>query len=104
MTKNAYLAVGGHTIVELAQPLEAGSLAGRDVAQNGDIMHAVAVQVADLDRAEQHLTGQGVRILDRDASTLLADPGTTFGAPFRFTTGAIPGDPRDAAARARASV
>jgi len=96
MTKNAYVAVGGHTIVELAQPLEAGSLAGLDLAKNGDIMHAVAFQVADLDRAEQHLTAKGVHILDRDATTLLADPGTTFGAPFRFTTGAIPGDPRDA--------
>jgi hypothetical protein len=66
------------------------------LAKNGDIMHAIAFQVADLDRAEQHLTSKGVRILDRDDSTLLADPDTTFGAPFRFTTAAIPGDPRDA--------
>ena len=96
MTKNAFVAVGDHTIVELAQPFEPGTLAGSELAKNGDIMHAVAFQVADLDRAERHLTGKGVRILDRDASTLLADPGTTFGAPFRFTTAAIPGDPRDA--------
>jgi len=95
MTKNAYVAVGDHTIVELAQPLEAGSLAGRELQKNGDIMHSVAFAVADLDRAEQHLTAKGVRILDRDATTLLADPETTFGAPFRFTTAVIPGDPRD---------
>jgi catechol 2,3-dioxygenase-like lactoylglutathione lyase family enzyme len=96
MTKNAYVAVGDHTMVELAQPLEEGSLAGRELAKNGDIMHAVAFGVADLDRAERHLTAKGVRILDRDAATLLADPDTTFGAPFRFTTATIPGDPRDA--------
>jgi hypothetical protein len=90
------VAVGSHTIVELAQPLEAGTLAGRDLAKYGDIMHAVTFAVADLDRAEQHLTAKGVRILDRDATTLLADPDTTFGAPFRFTTAVIPGDPRDA--------
>jgi len=96
MTKNAYVAVGDHTMVELAQPLEEGSLAGRELAKNGDIMHSVAFGVADLDRAERHLTAKGVRILDRDAATLLADPDTTFGAPFRFTTAAIPGDPRDA--------
>jgi catechol 2,3-dioxygenase-like lactoylglutathione lyase family enzyme len=96
MTQNAYVAVGDHTIVELAHPLEAGTLAGKDLEKNGDIMHAVAFQVADLDRAEQHLTAKGVRILDRDATTLIADPDTTFGAPFRFTTAAIPGDPRDA--------
>jgi hypothetical protein len=33
---------------------------------------------------------------DAITTTLLADPGTTFGAPFRFTTTAVPGDPRDA--------
>jgi hypothetical protein len=88
--------VGDHTIVELAQPLESGTLAARELQQNGDIMHAVAFEVADLDRAEQHLTAKGVRILERDATTLLADPDTTFGAAYRFTTAAIPGDPRDA--------
>jgi catechol 2,3-dioxygenase-like lactoylglutathione lyase family enzyme len=96
LTQNAYVAVGDHTIVELAQPLESGTLAARELQQHGDIMHAVAFQVLDLDRAEQHLTAKGVRILDRDATTLLADPDTTFGAPYRFTTAAIPGDPRDA--------
>jgi hypothetical protein len=88
-------AVGDHTLVELAQPLESGTLAARELQENGDIMHAVAFQVSDLDQAERHLTAKGIRILDRDAATLLADPGTTFGAPFRFTTAAIPGDPRD---------
>src|ERR1700722_1489274 len=96
MTKNAYVAVGDHSMVELAQPLEEGSLAGRELARNGYIMHAAAFGVADLDRAERHLTAKGVRILDRDAVTLLADPDPTFGAPFRFPTAVIPGDPRDA--------
>jgi hypothetical protein len=95
MTRNAYVAVGDDTIVELAQPLEADTIAGRDLAKNGDIMHAVTFQVADLERAERHLASKGVRILGRDDTTLVADPGTTFGAPFRFTAATIPGDPRD---------
>jgi catechol 2,3-dioxygenase-like lactoylglutathione lyase family enzyme len=97
MTRNVYVAVGDHTIVELALPLESGTLAGRDLARNGDIMHSVAFQVVDLDQAERHLTSKGVKIAGRDGTTLLTDPETTFGAPFRFTT-ALPGDPRGASA------
>jgi hypothetical protein len=35
-------AVGDHTIVELAQPFEAGTLAGSELAKNADIMHSAA--------------------------------------------------------------
>ena len=87
--------MGDDTLVELAQPLETDTIAGRDLAKNGDIMHAVTFQVADLERAERHLKSHGVGILSRDDSTLIADPETTFGAPFRFTCAAVPGDPRD---------
>jgi len=51
--------------------------------------------VADLDRAAEHLERVGVSILARDDETILADPDDTFGAPFRFTTWRVPGDPRD---------
>jgi catechol 2,3-dioxygenase-like lactoylglutathione lyase family enzyme len=95
MTRSTFVAVGDHTIVELALPLESDTLAGRDLARNGDIMHSVAFQVVDLDQAERYLTSKGVGIVGCDDSTLLADPDTTFGAPFRFTTASLPGDPRD---------
>jgi hypothetical protein len=81
--------------VELAVPLEADTLAGRDLSKNGEIMHSVAFQVADIDKAERHLTSKGVRIAGRDDTTLLTDPETTFGAPFRFTTASVAGDPRE---------
>jgi catechol 2,3-dioxygenase-like lactoylglutathione lyase family enzyme len=96
MTRSTYVAVGDHTIVELAVPLEADTLAGRDLSKNGEIMHSVAFQVADIDNAERHLTSKGVRIAGRDDTTLLTDPETTFGAPFRFTTASVAGDPREA--------
>jgi hypothetical protein len=34
-------------------------------------------------------------VLARDDSTILTDPADCFGAPFRFTTWRVPGDPRD---------
>ncbi|MFA7323968.1 MAG: VOC family protein [Candidatus Nanopelagicales bacterium] len=94
-TRNVYVAVGETTVVELALPLEPDSLAGHDLAANGDMCHAVAWQVLDLDRAADYLATKGIRVIGRDATTLLADPDDTFGAPMRFTTLAIPGDPRD---------
>jgi hypothetical protein len=89
MTRNVYVQVGDHTVVELAQPLEADSLAGRDLAKNGAIMHAVTFEVNDLDVAETYLKSKHIAVLARDDTTLLCDPDTTFGAPFRFTTASL---------------
>lgn len=94
-TRNVYVAVGESTVVELATPLEENSLAGKDLAANGDMCHAVTWQVNDLDQAREYLATKGVTILDSDATTLIADPATTFGGIMRFTTESIPGDPRD---------
>ncbi len=93
-TRNIYVLVGENTIVEIAQPLEPGSIAGQDLASNGDMCHAVAWQVLDLDRAEKFLASKNIKIIARDEHTLIADPDDTFGAPMRFTNIQIPGDPR----------
>jgi hypothetical protein len=93
-TQGVFLAMGDHTVLELATPLSKDSLAGADHAKYGDILHAVTWKVVDLDRAESYLGSKGIRTLDRDGSTLIADPATTFGAVMRFTTADVPGDPR----------
>ncbi len=93
-TRNVYVLVGENTIVEIAKPLEVDSIAGQDLALNGDMCHAVAWQVLDLDRAEKFLASKNIKIIARDEHTLLADPADTFGAPMRFTDIQIPGDPR----------
>jgi hypothetical protein len=85
-TRNIYVGIGEDTVIELAQPLEPSSLAGADLAKNGEIMHATTWKVVDLDRAAAHLESNGVAILDRDDVTIVADPAHTFGAIFRFTT------------------
>jgi hypothetical protein len=93
-THGTFVAVGDHTVVEIATPLSADSLAGIDQVKNGDILHAVTWKVVDLHRAEEHLRSKGIKTLAKDEVMLLADPNDTFGAVMRFTTRGIPGDPR----------
>jgi catechol 2,3-dioxygenase-like lactoylglutathione lyase family enzyme len=85
-TFGTLVSVGDDTLVELAVPAERDSLAGRDLERNGDIMHATTWRVVDLDQAADYLKTKGIQVLDRDQSTLIADPESTFGAVFRFTT------------------
>ncbi|HEX4244301.1 MAG TPA: VOC family protein, partial [Acidimicrobiales bacterium] len=94
-TVSTYVAIGPETVVELAVPSDAGSLAGQDLAALGESCHALAFAVGDLAQVADHLKAKGIGILAQDDTTLLADPADTFGAPFRFTTRAVPGDPRD---------
>ncbi len=93
-TRNSYVALG-EVVIELAQPTADDTYASRDLAANGEIHHAAAFKVADLDAAEKYLTSKGLRVSHRDDETLLFDPETTYGALYRFTSASIPNDPRD---------
>jgi catechol 2,3-dioxygenase-like lactoylglutathione lyase family enzyme len=94
-TRNVYVLIGADTIVELASPASGDSLAGQDLTAYGDMLHAVAFRVNSLPAAEKHLAGKGIGVIARDDHTIVADPQKTFGAPFRFTTWDVPGDPRN---------
>lgn len=94
-TRNVYVLIGADTIVELASPASGDSPAGQDLAAYGDMLHAVAFRVNSLQAAEKHLAGKGIGVIARDDHTIVADPQKTFGAPFRFTTWDVPGDPRN---------
>jgi hypothetical protein len=94
-TSDLYVALGTQTVLQISVPDDARSLAWSDLAANGETLHAVAFTVVDLDAAETYLRRRGLTILDRDAETLLVDPATSFGAPYRFTTFRAPGDRRD---------
>jgi catechol 2,3-dioxygenase-like lactoylglutathione lyase family enzyme len=93
-TRNVYIAIGTDTVIELASPADGDSLAAGDLAANGDMLHAVTFRVGSLPAAEEHLASKGIPVIARDEQTILADPAKTFGAPFRFTTWDVPGDPR----------
>jgi hypothetical protein len=95
-TESTYVSLGPETVIELAHPTRADSVAGTDLAAYpGGMCHAMTFTVADLDRSAAHLADVGVGILARDDSTIVVDPADSFGAPFRFTTWSVPGDPRD---------
>lgn len=83
-TQDVYVRVGP-TVVQLSRPLEEGSVAGADMAKNGESLHAVAWRVRDLAQARDFLASHGVQAVDQDQHTLLADPAGTFGSYFRFT-------------------
>jgi hypothetical protein len=89
-TQDVYVRLG-ESVVQLSKPLEEGSLAGADVAKNGETLHAVAWQVRDLAQAKEFLASKGVQALDQDEHTLLADPAGTFGSYFRFTDKSVSG-------------
>jgi hypothetical protein len=67
----------------------------QDLAAYGDMLRATAFRVRSPAAAEKHLAGQGIPIIGRDDHTILADPQKTSGAPSRFTTWDVPGDPRN---------
>jgi catechol 2,3-dioxygenase-like lactoylglutathione lyase family enzyme len=95
-TRSALVGLGPETVIELAQPTGADSVAGRDLAAYpGGTCHAMTFTVADLEAAAAHLGQVGVSVLGRDETTIVTDPNDSFGAPFRFTTERVPGDPRD---------
>ena len=94
-TRNIYVLIGTDTIVELASPANGDSLAGQDLAGHGDTLHAVAFRVNSLPAAEKHLADKDIGVIARDDHTIITDPQKTFGAPFRFTTWDVPGDPRN---------
>jgi catechol 2,3-dioxygenase-like lactoylglutathione lyase family enzyme len=93
-TANSYVLMGEGTIVEIATPVRRGTIAAEDHTANGDIHHAAAFKVVDLDQAERYLAAKGIKVTERDSSTLLTDPATTHGVPFRWTTWTVPGDRR----------
>jgi catechol 2,3-dioxygenase-like lactoylglutathione lyase family enzyme len=94
-TRDVYLSLGTQTVLQISVPENDGSLAGRELATNGEALHAVAFTVGDLEAAAAFLAQKGMRIAGRDDETILVDPTTSFGAAYRFTTFRSPGDPRD---------
>lgn len=93
-TDDTYVLLGD-TVVQLSTPNTDGTIAARDMATNNEIHHAAAFRVRDLDDTEAYLQSKGVRTVARDDHTLITDPATSQGVPFRWTTWDVPGGPRD---------
>ena len=54
----------GASFIQLLQPLEPDTPVGRFIDRNGEGLHHVAFQVADIDAALAHLIEQGARLVD----------------------------------------
>ena len=93
-TASRFLLLGSETVVELAQPVGDGGRAAHDLSANGEIVHAVTLQVVDLDRAIDHVSSQGVTVVDRNEGTAVLDPTDCLGAIIGLTDMPLPGDPR----------
>jgi catechol 2,3-dioxygenase-like lactoylglutathione lyase family enzyme len=93
-TSDVYVQVGD-TVVQLSRPTRDGTLAAEDFAKFGNMHHAAAFKVQDLDATKEYFDSKGIVTLDRDDQTLITDPATTQGVLFRWTTWDVPGGPRD---------
>ena len=66
--EEAMIAVGG-SHVQLLQPLERDTPVGRFIDRNGEGLHHIAFQVADIESALSHLAEQGARLIDAEPRT-----------------------------------
>jgi catechol 2,3-dioxygenase-like lactoylglutathione lyase family enzyme len=94
-TRDLYIVLGTQVVLQISIPESEGSLSGLELVANGEALHSLAFTVADLEAAAAFLKEKGLRIAARDDETILVDPASSFGAPYRFTTFRCPGDPRD---------
>jgi methylmalonyl-CoA epimerase len=63
--EEAMIAVGGSHI-QLLQPLSPDTPVGRFIEKRGEGMHHVALAVADIEAALQHLTDEGAQLVDEE--------------------------------------
>jgi catechol 2,3-dioxygenase-like lactoylglutathione lyase family enzyme len=92
--RSAFVMVGTETVVELAEPTSHGSRLGKDLADHGELPHAVTFKVGDLGAVEAHVATIGMRISERSDSTIFVEPEDLSNALVGFTTRLLPGDPR----------
>jgi hypothetical protein len=92
--ESAFVLVGSDSVVELAHPITTESRLGQDLAANGELPHAITFTVRDLDAAERHIENVGMRVAQRQESSLTIEPEDCFGALMSFTDATLPGDPR----------
>ena len=64
--EEAMIAVGG-SFVQLLQPLAPDTPVGRFIESHGEGMHHIALAVADIDAALDHLAAEGAQLVDREA-------------------------------------
>jgi catechol 2,3-dioxygenase-like lactoylglutathione lyase family enzyme len=93
--RSAFVMVGTETVVELAEPAARTGRLGQDLAEHGELPHAIIFKVSDLRAVEGHLHAIGMGVAARTDDTIVVDPADLSNALVGFTTRQLPGDPRD---------
>jgi catechol 2,3-dioxygenase-like lactoylglutathione lyase family enzyme len=93
-TRSAYIAVGRDDVVEIAEPLDAGTPIADYVEVNHHGLFAVWLHVEDRAGAVSHFTDKKIAPCLEDSAGYLSDPETTHGVHWGVTTAGIPNDTR----------
>ena len=83
----------GDCLLRLAEPVNENSALGEHVAHYGNMIYSITFRSRDLDSAESWLNSHAIRTERPRADILAANPEDTYGAPYFFTSAAIPNDP-----------
>lgn len=83
----------GDSLLQLAEPLAPDSPLGEHVARWGNMIYGITFSVRDLDSAQAWLEKKDIRATRPRDGLLAADPDDCFGAPYFFTTDAVPAAP-----------
>ena len=91
--RSAFVQVGTESVVELAEPTSADTRLAVDLAEHGELPHAMTFKVADLDAVERHLVDVGIGVAERSDTSIVADPADLSNAVIAFTTRQLPATP-----------
>ncbi|WP_292991683.1 hypothetical protein [Mycobacterium sp.] len=80
------ISFGANTIVELIKPTSDDSIAAKDLADNGEIIHSCIFETSAIASAESHLNDCGVVLAERLDGRLIADPKSCHGAVTEFVS------------------
>ena len=86
----------GDCLLKIAEPTDPNSALGQHVAKWGNMIYALTFQVHDLAAVEGWLNSKNVKTQRLTDDLVAADPEDCFGAPYFFTTRAVPNDPFEA--------
>jgi catechol 2,3-dioxygenase-like lactoylglutathione lyase family enzyme len=93
-SRSAFVAIGQDDMVQIAEPLDAGTPIADYVEANHHGLFAVWLQVDDLAAATRHLASKQIVPSLEDGERFLSDPSTTQGVHWGVTTAVIPDDTR----------
>ncbi len=83
----------GDSLIELAEPEDAGTHLARHVEQYHNMIYSVTWKVSDLDSVERYLKTKNIGSTRVAPGTVLADPDDCFNAVHLFSTDVVTGDP-----------